>query len=279
MIYDEIRQYKEDLDRLLGRINEKKYSKQNQAEKSNIIDVYSDNLSLGFGDIYNKFSYLYNQNDDRDVWFWVHDKRKFFDLFLLLKNYCFEEPKHKKTLVDSQFFLKSKSDFRLVNHDYWPTKVKWKPSNKKIAINFYTKVLDLFYRQAKYGEKYVKQLNIELCKLFHDSQKIRERYDVVELYAIEDRRGQNKIIPSVEDCLVENIDILSNCQLLVTSEGGMAHLSRGMKLPTIIFLKEEIYGHYSFFQNFIDKKIQKIVSTTEEMINSIDYFLEHDKFN
>ena len=47
MIYDEIRQYKEGLDRLLGRINEKKYSKQNQAEKSNIIDVYSDNLSLG----------------------------------------------------------------------------------------------------------------------------------------------------------------------------------------------------------------------------------------
>ena len=59
----------------------------------------------------------------------------------------------------------------------------------------------------------------------------------------------------------------------------MAHLSRGMKLPTIIFLKEESYGHYSFFQNFIDKKIQKIVSTTGEMIDSIDYFLEHDKFN
>ena len=107
MIYDEIRQYKEGLDRLLGRINEKKYSKQNQAEKSNIIDVYSDNLSLGFGDIYNKFSYLYTQNDDRDVCLWVHDKRKVFDRFLLLKNYCFEEPKYKKTLVDSQFFLKS----------------------------------------------------------------------------------------------------------------------------------------------------------------------------
>ena len=75
------------------------------------------------------------------------------------------------------------------------------------------------------------------------------------------------------------MNILKESRLFVTSEGGMSHLSRSMKVPTIIFFKKDKFNFHIFLQDLIDKNLQKIVHTKEELIDSINYYFKYDKFN
>ena len=52
-----------------------------------------------------------------------------------------------------------------------------------------------------------------------------------------------------------------------------------MKVPTIIFFKKDKFNFHIFLKDLIDKNLQKIVHTKEELIDSIDYYLKYDKFN
>ena len=240
------------------------------------VEIFNDNYSaLGFGDTINKLSNLYRQYEDEDVEFLFHSKRKVFDNLIFLKNFCFEEPKRKKILIDSDQFLRSNKEFKLINHTYWPTKISWNNTKKYIAINFYTVAKKVHILSKKYDW----HEDIERCKLFFESHKLSEKYSTIELSAIDNDRGHRKIIENGQQCLEYNMNILSNCSLFVSSEGGMTHLSRAMRVPTVIFFKKDNHKFYKFLQEFVDKKIQKLVHSTDEMINSIDYFLRYDKFN
>lgn len=240
------------------------------------VEIFNDNYSaLGFGDTLNKLSYLYRTYENEDVEFLFHSKRKVLDTIFLLKEFCFEEPEYKKIFINSENFLRSEKDFKLINHKYWPTKVKWSKKSDYVAINFYTNIRKIHELSATLDE----DILIENHKLFLDCDKIRNKYSTVELYGIESERGHNKVLTEYDLCLEKNMKILSECNLFVTSEGGMAHLSRAMRVPTIIFFKKCDFRFYRFLEKFIDKKIQKLVNSTDEMIRSIDYYLSHDKFD
>ena len=45
------------------------------------------------------------------------------------------------------------------------------------------------------------------------------------------------------------------------------------------YFKKTDNDFYYFLNDFIDKKIQKLVNTTEEMVDSIGHYLRYDKFN
>lgn len=240
------------------------------------VEIFNDNYSaLGFGDTLNKLSYLYRTYEKEDVEFLFHSKRKVFENIIFLKEFCFEEPTHKKIFIDSEYFLRSEKDFKLINHDYWPTRVKWKRCNNLIAINFYRIVKKIYKLEMNYNW----HIDVEECKLFHESDKIKEKYSTIELSSLDNERGQDIIISDKQQCIENNMKILSECKLFVSSEGGMTHLSRAMRVPTIIFIKKDKHEFYNFLYNFIDKKIQKLVHTTDEMFHSINYYLKHDKFN
>ena len=250
------------------------------SKETKVVDVFNEPYySLGFGDTINKLSYLFRTYENVHAKFHVHDKKEIYDRFLFLKNFCFEEPEKKKILINTDFFIRGEKDFRLINHTYWPTKIKWEQSGSTIAINFYKKVKRVFLERESQGRKYKKQKDIETCKLFKDSLEIQKRYNTIELYGVEKERGHNRVISSPENCLYENMKILSSCKLFVTSEGGMAHLSRAMCVPTIVYYEKDEYGFYTFLENFIDKKIQKLVHSKDEMIEAIDYYLKNAKFN
>lgn len=226
------------------------------------IEVFNSG-TLGFGDLLNKLSFLFRKYQDDEVEFLIHDKLKVFNTFLFLKNFCFEESKNKKILTQSEHFLRSNTKFELSNHQYWPAKEEWIPNvNGKIAINFYTEMNSPLFSG--------RSLEIANCKIFPDAMDIKERYDTVELYAIDNYRGHKKIILDKFKCLEENMNILKKCSLFVTSEGGMAHLSRSMSVPTILFFKKDRFNFHSFLNTLIDEKIQKIVHTKTELIERIE---------
>ena len=240
------------------------------------VEIFNDNYSaLGFGDTLNKLSYLYRTYENEDVEFLFHGKRKVFENIMFLKEFCFKEPEHKKVFIDSEHFLRSEKDFKLINHDYWPLRIKWNRCNNLIAINFYRIVKKIH----KLSVNYEWHINVEECKLFHESHKIKENYSTIELSAPDNERGQNIVITDKQKCIENNMKILSECKLFVSSEGGMTHLSRAMRVPTIIFIKKDNYNFCKFLHNFIDKKIQKLVHDTNEMLTAINYFLKYDKFN
>ena len=240
------------------------------------VEIFNDNYSaLGFGDTLNKLSYLYRTYENEDVEFLFHSKRKVFENIMFLKEFCLKEPEHKKVFIDSEHFLRSKNRFKLINHDYWPLKIKWNRCNNLIAINFYRIVKKIH----KLSVNYDWHTDVEECKLFHESHKIKEKYSTIELSTIDNERGQDIIISDKQKCIENNMKILSECKLFVSSEGGMTHLSRAMRVPTIIFIKKDNHNFYKFLYDFVDKKIQKLVHTTDEMIHAINYYLSHDKFN
>ncbi len=238
------------------------------------VEILNDNYNaLGFGDTLNKLSYLYRKYENVDVEFLFHSKRKVFDTLIFLKEFCFEEPPFKKILIDSEHFLRSKKDFKLINHDYWPTKIKWNANQSDlIATNFYTKMCSWMFHFEWDRE-------IEASKLFLNSLDIKHKYNTVELFGIDDARGHKKVNTDMLECLELNMNILKESRLFVTSEGGMSHLSRSMKVPTIIFFKKDKFNFHIFLQDLIDKNLQKIVHTKEELIDSINYYLKYDKFN
>lgn len=240
------------------------------------VEIFNDNYNaLGFGDTLNKLSYLYRIYENTDVEFIFHDKRKIFENIIFLKNFCLEEPKYKKTFIDSPHFLRTDDDFRLINHDYYPTRVKWNKKSDFLAINFYTNIKKLHKFEFNYETNY----QIEQCKCFYDGDKIVDRYKTVELFTTDVERGIKKLDSNPLSGLEKNMKILSECSLFVTSEGGMAHLSRAMKVPTIIYFKKSDNYFCEFLNTFIDKKIQKLVHTTDEMIYWIDYYFKYDKFS
>ena len=240
------------------------------------VEIFNDNYSaLGFGDTLNKLSYLYRTYENEDVEFLFHSKRKVLDTIIFLKEFCFEEPDYKKTFINSSQFIRSNKDFKLINHEYWPTKIKWNRKSNFIAINFYTRIKKIHKLEMNFDEN----IKNEHSKCFKNSLLIKKKYKNKELFSIDDERGIKKIDKNPESCLIKNIKILSECSLFVTSEGGMSHLSRAMNVPTILFFKKTDSDFYYFLSDFVDKKIQKLVNTTEEMIDSINYYLRYDKFN
>ena len=240
------------------------------------VEIFNDNYSaLGFGDTLNKLSYLYRTYENENVEFLFHSKRKVFENIMILKEFCFEEPEYKKVFIDSEHFLRSNNGFKLINHEYWPTKIKWNRKFNFIAINFYTKIRKIHQLEVKFDEN-VKNEN---SKCFTDGHLIKKKYKTKELFSINDERGIKKIDKNPESCLIENMKILSDCSLFVTSQGGMSHLSRARNVPTILFFKKTDSDFYYFLNDFIDNKIQKFVNTTEELVDSIDYYLRYDKFN
>tara|TARA_B100000809_G_scaffold59433_1_gene55967 strand:+ start:163 stop:903 length:741 start_codon:yes stop_codon:yes gene_type:complete len=228
------------------------------------VEVFNDNQSMGFGDLLNKLSFLFRTYQDDDVEFIVHDKLKAFNTFLLLKHFCFQKSNKKKILTNSKHFIRTESRFELNNHEYWPAKEQWESNtNGKIAINLYTdRCRNIFYQHYKVFSDY-------------DITDIKKKYDTVELYGVDNHRGirKEKIIPDKFECLEQNMNILKNCSLFVTSEGGMSHLSRSMGVPTILFFKIDSFNFHSFLKTFVVEHIQKLVHTQTELIDSIDSFI------
>ena len=243
------------------------------------VEVFNDNQSMGFGDLLNKLSFLFRTYQDDDVEFIVHDKFKAFNTFLLLKHFCFQKSNKKKILTNSEHFVRTESRFELNNHEYWPAKEQWESNtNGKIAINLYTDTCPFLYDPTlNYHQKMLMDVEIGNCKVFSDSDitDIKKKYDTVELYGIDNYRGirKEKIIPDKFECLEQNMNILKNCSLFVTSEGGMSHLSRSMGVPTILFFKIDSFNFHSFLKTFVVEHIQKLVHTQTELIDSIDSFI------
>lgn len=233
--------------------------------------IYNDNSALGFGDCINKLSYLYRRYQNIDVTFDFYDKDKNYYTFLFIQSHLFQPPPHMKRIVNHDVFIrKNKGYFSLYKHDYWPCKTKWSQNNsKKIAINFYKKNTEYF----------------DKAKNFYQTDILKnylKHYEIIELYDKSNDKGITNIIDDPFDCVDENLKILKDCNLFITSEGAWAHIARSMRVPTILYFSPFDDKTQTFYQNSIrksDKKIQKYVKDVENMAVEAMKFLKTGRFD
>ena len=143
-------------------------------------------------------------------------------------------------------------NYRLINHDYWPSKI----NNKKIfdfAISFYhVKKLITDKHKRKYIEE---KLFLEILNLLSDKKIV-----IIN--------NQNNLEITKKD--VENI---SKSKHFIGSDGGMTHIARSLKIPSTIFFRNGNSIYEEVVCPYIDNKIQNLCSSEQELISSIKELL------
>jgi len=241
-----------------------------------IINIYNDNSSLGFGDCINKLSYLYRRYQNEDVQFDFYDKTKNYNTFLFVQFQILSHPKNIKKINKCEPFIrKSKGFFRLRQHDYWPCRIMWRKNHvRRVAINFYKSFNPDFYISDK-------DFMINQSKNFYYENDFidvlrKKDIEIIPLYDLSDIRGNTNIITDPFVCTDTNLKILKSCDLFLASEGAWTHISRCMRIPTIIYYNPQDQMCDKVLSNFkkiSNKKIQKFVKSFDELkISCISYF-------
>ena len=215
------------------------------------INHYQEPTFDGFGDILNLLSFENYVNDEQvDILYHYDEVRTGFVNYIV---HDFFKPKQNINRILKPYKANNfKTDYRLINHDYWPSKI----NNKKIfdfAISlYYVEKLITSKQKRKYIEK---KLFLEILNLLSDKKIV--------------------IINNQNDLNVTKKDVLniSKSNHFIGSDGGMTHIARSLKIPSTIFFRNGNSIYEEVVCPYIDNKIQNLCSSEQELILSIKELL------
>ena len=215
------------------------------------INHYQEPTFDGFGDILNLLSFEnYLINEQVDILYHYDEVRASFVNYITNDFFI---PKHNINRIIRPYKANNfKTDYRLINHDYWPSKI----NNKKIfdfAISFYhVKKLITDKHKRKYIEE---KLFLEILNLLSDKKIV-----IIN--------NQNNLEITKKD--VENI---SKSKHFIGSDGGMTHVARSLNIPSTVFFRSGNSIYEEVVCPYIDNKIQNLCSSEQELISSIKELL------
>ena len=215
------------------------------------INHYQEPTFQGFGDILNLLSFEnYVIDEQVDILYHYDEVRTSFVNYIV---HDFFKPKQNINRIFKPYRANNfKTDYRLINHDYWPSKI----NNKKIfdfAISlYYVEKLITSKQKRKYIEK---KLFLEILNLLSDKKIV-----IIN--------NQNNLEITKKD--VENI---SKSKHFIGSDGGMTHIARSLKIPSTIFFRNGNSIYEEVVCPYIDNKIQNLCSSEQELILSIKELL------
>ena len=215
------------------------------------INHYQEPTFQGFGDILNLLSFEnYVIDEQVDILYHYDEVRTGFVNYIV---HDFFKPKQNINRIFKPYRANNfKTDYRLINHDYWPSKI----NNKKIfdfAISlYYVEKLITSKQKRKYIEK---KLFLEILNLLSDKKIV--------------------IINNQNDLNVTKKDVLniSKSNHFIGSDGGMTHIARSLKIPSTIFFRNGNSIYEEVVCPYIDNKIQNLCSSEQELILSIKELL------
>ena len=215
------------------------------------INHYQEPTFDGFGDILNLLSFEnYVINEHVNILYHYDETRTSFVNYIV--NDFFIPKQNINRILKPYKANNFKTDYRLINHDYWPSKI----NNKKIfdfAISlYYVEKLITSKQKRKYIEK---KLFLEILNLLSDKKIV-----IIN--------NQNNLEITKKD--VENI---SKSKHFIGSDGGMTHIARSLKIPSTIFFRNGNSIYEEVVCPYIDNKIQNLCSSEQELISSIKELL------
>ena len=215
------------------------------------INHYQEPTFDGFGDILNLLSFEnYLIDEQTDILYHYDETRTSFVNYIV--NDFFIPKQNINRILKPYKANNFKTDYRLINHDYWPSKI----NNKKIfdfAISlYYVEKLITGKQKRKYIEE---KLFLEILDLLSDKK-------IVMINNQNDLKVTKK-----------NIDNISKSKYFIGSDGGMAHVARSLSIPSIVFFRNNNSIYEEVVCPYIDNKIQNLCSSEQELISSIKELL------
>ena len=211
------------------------------------INHYQEPTFQGFGDILNLLSFEnYVIDEQVDILYHYDEVRTSFVNYIV---HDFFKPKQNINRIFKPYRANNfKTDYRLINHDYWPSKI----NNKKIfdfAISLYH--VEKLIR-GKQKRKYIEEkLFLEILDLLSDKKIV--------------------IINNENDLNVtkKDIDNISKSKYFIGSDGGMTHVARSLNIPSIVFFRNNNSIYEEVILPYIDNKKQKLCWSEKELIRTI----------
>ena len=216
--------------------------------------------SSGFGDLINQISYDYTNTTEPTTINWCLQPRTNRQVKRVLN---FFKP---NDLITHQFKNFTQTDEPPIGqhpHDYWPAKLLHKGGDY-IAIWLYTKHKSKStHHQDKVADRTLIEMMIRAFKA--------NGYKVVIVPSL----GPNETIYNIEYDFDQYgymlSDFLRNCKFLICSEGGIAHLARLMRVPTLVYFNQtqSWKGHEfdlnDFWTTKYSRPIHKLTATVAQL--------------
>lgn len=227
----------------------------------------------GWGDTLNRLSYYYRMNEHVPTVCNFWDKYDNFEKAIFIRKHIFQRNTNFAILSPFNFERDhtnfSHSHYMMPYHEYWPSKYTHKGlKNKKIAFNLYRNnfpqhLKHLLHHLELENKEYKDDLNELQNELYWAG------YEMISLYDLDDYRGCSKIMKDPVSCINANMKILEECEYFIGSEGFMTHVSRSMKVPTLVFFNNiRTSTTYQLIKTF-DKSIQHPVYSNQDIFKKI----------
>jgi ADP-heptose:LPS heptosyltransferase len=185
----------------------------------------------GFGDIINHLSYEYNQVKEPTTIKWYLQPRTHRQIQRVIN---FLKPNPLINHEFGEYIQKEITPYSQQSHEYWPAKVLHNPCGEKFcAIWLYIKHFSL---SPHHQDKIVSRFDLHRLR-----KDLKEKgYKVVLIPGLKNSGGETLYSVDYDfeqyGYLIQTI--LKNCSFSICSEGGIAHLSRLMKVPTICYFNQ-----------------------------------------
>jgi len=229
----------------------------------------------GFGDMITRLSEFYMMHENQDIHVNCYEKLKNWENIDFVRKFVLSQPKNNVIFeyCNEVRQVKNKEYYRY-NLEYWPAKKLWKQKKtKKIAHWFSTKMVT--WRHG-FNTGLIDQYKAKNFDKVNNLKKIFTDYEFIELYDISKNRGDFEVIVDKKVCIEKNMEILSDCELFIASEGGWTHVSRSMKVPTILHFnhhdKENLKKIYERFEIVLNANAG-IALGERQMIKQMSNFL------
>ena len=236
-----------------------------------IINKYwtSKGFSSGFGDLINYISYEYINVKEPTTINWHLQPRTHRQIKRVLK---FFKPNE---LVAHEFLshsIKDEEPHGSHPHDYWPAKELHQPGDYVAIWLYLSHVGKSFHHQDKVVNKVHLEMLLKSLK--------RNGYKVVIIPSLGNENRSETLYNINYDfdqygyCIT---NILKNCKFSICSEGGIAHLSRLMRVPTLVYFNQTMpwkgHEHYDLrefwitkYSRPIDTIVADVAQTAEQLI-------------
>jgi len=251
-----------------------------------MIYVRQEKSFLGLGDLLNMFSYENRTLNNVKITYNFDEHRTILSKFLL-------ENVIKDKYSIERFFgnfveneIKFNPKYKLINHEYWPSKIK-KISTKRFSICL-----------SLYHYKEIKKPNLDILKKYDNSNNISRKEFLEYKENCTFYKIYNKAFTTNEynfylnmlrnfqvfemdhrfylTSLSNNIKSISKSNLFVGSDGGMAHIARILKIPSIIYFRDDSmeFNYINNVKNYVDSNLQKLCTDKNTFFNEVFQSLE-----
>lgn len=226
----------------------------------------------GWGDALNKLSYLYRTYENEIVRCSYRDKiGNWSRVNLVRKHVLKRNTLFRMNCTHPRYFERDHNKnsslpyFLNPTHDYWPARISHNEKNTgRIAFHFYINNFSPYMQtKIRWQDFNFKIFDGDMNELKNDIIKLG--YEPISLYDLNINRGFPVISDPVK-CIKANMEILSNCDYYVGTEGFMSHVCRAMRVPGIFYRNDSHRKEYQAIANSLEQPIHHLVSSSEQIL-------------